>query len=425
MVCITQSVYRQIFPLGYLACSLMYPTCSHFTCPREFFSRARRQEFAYRIIIQIICHVISVVQPDGPRRPLHHRLRSESYPSTLLAPGGVPSPAGIMLPATPTRNRSLGPQHQISDSTLTESFRPPSRLGHARSQSSFLSNETPTKSMGLGRPPQLDSDDGHHDHFQSLINQISQETDYAMEFASSDHTPSIEPSQDRGGPSPAPSHPPGLAASYSTQDMHYESDEDDDDHDTNDRFHGNHDNIFNLPPVPPTLGYNEFGLPYPPDEDMRILNGFIRRMPTIESMGSGEITTSITGSNRPGGSMYTSSRPPTRNTLLSFTSSIEQDIPGSTPPSRPNSLSARAEILAGRTASSQNGASEHGELLGRPDTTMRRVSSPTSYLESPTVGGAGDTYSSHGSHGTTMSYHTATTGSSSDSYPPLPTQPKS
>src|SRR5260370_30096462 len=49
------------------------------------------------------------------------------------------------------------------------------------------------------------------------------------------------------------------------------------------------DNMFNLPPVPMALGYNEFGVPYPPEENIRILGGFIRRMPTIESMGSDEM----------------------------------------------------------------------------------------------------------------------------------------
>ncbi len=37
-----------------------------------------------------------------------------------------------------------------------------------------------------------------------------------------------------------------------------------------------------------------------------MLNGYIRRMPTIESMGSGEIATSFVGSTRLGGSVYTS-----------------------------------------------------------------------------------------------------------------------
>ncbi|KAF9484177.1 hypothetical protein BDN70DRAFT_872875 [Pholiota conissans] len=377
-------------------------------------------------LVLIIYHTISAVQLDGPRRPQHRHLRSESYPSTPLT-SGIGSSAGIMHPATPTRTRHLGAQHQISDSTLAESSRPPSRLGRVRSQSSMFSNETstPAKSLRLENSSRPGSDEGHNDHFQSMINQIAQETEDAMELASSDHAPSPETARgERGAHSPAPSYPPGLPISYSMHDTLYDSDDDDDA--DNDRFHGNSNNIFNLPPIPPALGYNEFGLPYPPDEDMRVLNGFIRRMPTIESMGSGEITASIAGSTRLGGSISNSSRPPTRNTLLSFTSSIEydRDVSGSAPPSRPSSLSARAELLAGM-APIPNGASEHGELLSRPDIAMKRVSSPTSFLESP-VAAHGDTHSSGGSGATTVSYHTATIGSSSDSYPPLSgPQPKS
>jgi hypothetical protein len=40
MVCIAQSLYQQIFAMGYLACSFMYPTHSHFTCPRKFLFEA-------------------------------------------------------------------------------------------------------------------------------------------------------------------------------------------------------------------------------------------------------------------------------------------------------------------------------------------------------------------------------------------------
>lgn len=282
-----------------------------------------------------------------------------------------------------------------------ELSRPPSRLRLARSRSSGLSAETftPGESTSLGRSalPEFDSERdliGHMDRFRSLVTQINQEAEAALEFARADHISSAEHSH--------PAAPSGLPPAYPEDEHEYETDG---------PTRGSPDNIFNLPPVPAALGYNEFGMPYPPDQDVHILNGYIRRMPTIESMGSGEIGTSIGASSRQAGS--NSSRPPTRNTLLSFTSN-EFELTGSQPPSRPNSLSVRAELLAGM--SNTNGTSEHGELQSRSDVALRRVSSPTSFLESPLMGSHGDAYST-GSHSTTLSYHTATMGSSGDSYP--------
>ncbi|KAL1742059.1 hypothetical protein HDZ31DRAFT_21908, partial [Schizophyllum fasciatum] len=43
-----------------------------------------------------------------------------------------------------------------------------------------------------------------------------------------------------------------------------------------------------LAPGAPFIGRDEFGRPYPPDGVVRVLNGYVRRMPTIESLGSRE-----------------------------------------------------------------------------------------------------------------------------------------
>jgi len=299
-------------------------------------------------------------------------------------------------------NHDWRAQHQISDATLNatfqvdESSRPPSRLRLARSRSSVLSADTftPSESISFGRStlPDVDSERdffGHMERFRSLVTQIAEEAEAALEFAQADRISSPENPRETH---PAP--PSGLPPAYS---------ENEDDDETDDLVHSSPDNIFNLPPVPAALGYNEFGMPYPPDQDVHILNGYIRRMPTIESMGSGEIGT--TSSHRPGSN---SSRPPTRNTLLSYASN-EFEWTGSQPPSRANSLSARAELLVGM--SNVTGTSEHGELQSRPDIAWKRVSSPTSFLESPLIGGQWDAHST-GSHSTTLSYHTATMGSS-------------
>ncbi|KIM41845.1 hypothetical protein M413DRAFT_445054 [Hebeloma cylindrosporum] len=357
---------------------------------------------AVTLIIIVAYHAISLLQPHYPHRPIHHRQRSE--PPIPTTPMGGASSSAMMLPP----NHDLRAQHQISDATLNATFqgdelsRPPSRLRLARSRSSGLSADTSNEPISFGRSalPDVDSEHdliGHMDRFRSLVMQLTQETEDALEFAQADDTSSTE--------DPRESDPAGLPPAYSEDERDYETDG---------PTQGSPDNIFNLPPVPAALGYNEFGMPYPPDQDVHILNGYIRRMPTIESMGSGELGTSIGASSHRAGS--SSSRPPTRNTLLSFTSN-ELEWTGSQPPSRANSLSVRAELLAGM--SNINGASEHGELQSRSDIALRRVSSPTSFLESPLMGGHWDAYST-GSHSTTVSYHTATMGSFGDSYPPGP-----
>ena len=120
------------------------------------------------------------------------------------------------------------------------------------------------------------------------------------------------------------------------------------------------------------------------------------------------------------------SRPPTRNTLLSR-HSTDYDSPNSEPPSRTNSLSARAELFVGLSSSlsnnnvpsSNNNISEHGELLGRTSSPVaRRLSTPISYVD--------QTVSSGGSGGgdfITSSTATSGTSSSLSSYQTATSEP--
>lgn len=292
-----------------------------------------------------------------------------------------------------------------SDSTLCGTSRsepsPQHRIRLARSNSSSLSPDiSPTEPLVFGRPFTSESEsellpNESVDRFQPMASQITQETDQTLDLVHSNHSPLPEITNDI----PTRDLPPS-----------YKEDWDD----FNDpRYDGN--NIFNLPPVFPTLGYNEFGLPYPPDQNVRMLNGYIRRMPTIESMGSGEVASSMGGasSNRAVESILNSSRPPTRNTLLSR-HSTDLDSPNSEPPSRPNSLSARAELIVG-LSSVPNNVSEHGELLGRTSPVARRLSTPISYVDQ-TVSSS-DFTSSTATSGTS-SYQTATSEPSSLRSPP-------
>ena len=300
-----------------------------------------------------------------------------------------------------------------SDSTLCGTSRcepsPQNQIRLARSHSSGLSQDQDmslTEPLALGHQMTTESENEllpneFVDLSQPIASQIAQETDQALNLAHSNLSPS-----------------PETANGIPTRDLPPSYKEDWDDFNdprvglTHNINNGN--NIFNLPPVFPALGYNEFGLPYPPDQNIRVLNGYIRRMPTIESMGSGEVGSSMgASSSRAVESIVNSSRPPTRNTLLSLHSTTEYDSPNSDPPSRTNSLSAHAELFVGLSSvTNNNNISEHGELLGRTSPVARRLSTPLSCYVDYTV--SSDKTSSTATSGT--SYHTAT----SESFPPPP-----
>lgn len=128
---------------------------------------------------------------------------------------------------------------------------------------------------------------------------------------------------------------------------------------------------------------------FPADERIPMMNGYIKRMPTIESMGSGELVGSIGTGNT--NHERNGPRPSTRNTMLSWNGT---EMSGSDP--RRRSLTAQAEFLYG-----MNTASEVGELIkhGHPIKIVgSRGSSP---------GPQGD------EEETLPDYHSSTSGSKS------------
>ncbi|KAJ7038875.1 hypothetical protein C8F04DRAFT_950626 [Mycena alexandri] len=149
------------------------------------------------------------------------------------------------------------------------------------------------------------------------------------------------------------------------------------------------------------VGYDEFGRPYPPDDHVRILNSYIRRMPTIESIGSREMTASTSvaasslyqeqmrdraGSLHTSASLHTLSRPPTRSAM--------HDRDGhSEPPSRAGSLGLVATELINAMGAAE-GLPDLGELVDR----VRRSGSIASSLGSSVTGNGG------GSEGRATSY---------------------
>lgn len=202
----------------------------------------------------------------------------------------------------------------------------------SRASSSSATPQTPTSPL----PAVLDSDRDLYnfvDQFRSLVSQISRETDEGLEYARPDGSSS--------------SRSESMASSYS-----YSA----------------------------AIGYDEFGRPYPPDDHVRVLGGYVRRMPTIESIGSREMGTTS--------SLYTVeriaslSRPPTRNTLPM----------SSEPPSRSNSVRMSA-------------CGELGEL-------------PSDHVDTR---GSASTGGSQPSTASTMSYYTAGSGNTSPALEAPPT----
>ncbi|KAJ7271170.1 hypothetical protein C8J57DRAFT_298970 [Mycena rebaudengoi] len=170
-----------------------------------------------------------------------------------------------------------------------------------------------------------------------------------------------------------------------------------------------------LRPAAPALGYDEFGRPYPPDDHVRILNAYIRRMPTIESLGSREFSAAGSVASA---SLYQeslqlgggASRPPTRTAMTDRSRS--STVSERETPSRAGSLSMGAAATELIQALGAEGL-DLGELVER----VRRRGSVSS-MGSVSVsmgsvsGGTGGTAGTSGTGGTahtTTSYFTAST----------------
>ncbi|KAG2005610.1 hypothetical protein CC2G_002001 [Coprinopsis cinerea AmutBmut pab1-1] len=271
---------------------------------------------------------------------------------------------------TPTTHASasqvnLDSRHLASDASLLSSRtgRSPRGLRLQRSHSSGLlsaeSHRNPPTSLLASVPEQeRESGDfgGFSDRFTSLVSQIHRETDDALEFARSDG--------DRASSRYTGDSSPRIRTASPEQEHEWTSSSDDDDGAENgdttvrqsNHDEGEEDDFYgNRPTLPPVLGYNEFGQPYPADTQVPMMNGLVRRMPTIESMGSREMGSSIAASSllADGNTRHSfqtrSSRPPTRNTLLSMLSAdglASRSSTPSEPSSRTNSLMVQAERLA-------------------------------------------------------------------------------
>jgi hypothetical protein len=226
---------------------------------------------------------------------------------------------------TQPRPRERRPSHHSS--STDESYGQPRYYYHG-STSAYSSH---------GSRPDVEGTEVDHfaDRFRSLVTEISRETDAAVDLARSD---------------------PSLRHSDSSYDS-------DDEHSYDYRDH-EHERPYHPPPMM--------------DEHVEVFGTYVRRLSTIESMGSREqsLYTNTDIRSVEGRSMR--SRPPT----MSFATD-------SNPPSRANSLN--AENMLARQA----GAGEHGEIGIKIKTQAAGTNG------SATTAGGGSYYTADGSLGNT------------------------
>ena len=280
----------------------------------------------------------------------HNRL--ESY-LTPLIPGNHHLKSSVVIPNLgPDSNH---PSHS-SDSTFSSKVSPRNRLRPNRSKLSAFSENNQSESPNDNKVDFLPMNSDHVEfegesnsfvhRFRSLISQITRETEEGMAFACSDDSGSF----DRAPDSLPSNESPELG---SEAEAAYRSDHQED--------YDNEDGFYSSSATLTHDSYEQYQQ-YPADEEIRMLNGFITRMPTIESMGSHEVRSSLGASsaNRDRERM----REPTRNTLGSW---VGSEFSGaSETQSGANSLTAQAEVLAG-----MHHSTEIGELIKRGDTVIK------------------------------------------------------
>ena len=239
--------------------------------------------------------------------------------------------------------------------------------------------------------------------FRSLISQITRETEEGMAFARSDDSSC----SDRAMEFAPGNESPELGSEY-------RSDHNKEDYDNEDGFYTSSGTLIHD-------SYDQYQQ-YPADEEIRMLNGFITRMPTIESMGSHEVRSSM-GASSANRDRERIGKKPTRNTLGSW---VGTEFSGtSETQSGTNSLTAQAEVLAGMYHST-----EIGELIKRGgDTVIRKSDSPLMNVDNNSRSLGASTNSS-----SVLSYVTAPSDSitkslvipdtTSSSHVPLPEHPE-
>ncbi len=292
----------------------------------------------------------SLAPAVGHSHPSSSTLRHSSSDGTMHTANGSPRPSTRTLPSSPP---------------LSPSRRPPPES---------------TGTVPSGNDEELHS---FVDRFRTLVSQLSQEADEAVNYARRD-------SAEYSSSAPSTSHTLTSwvgAAPLSSPPASYTS------HSATSSMSSDPYQHFIDPLSHPHPGYDEFGRPYPPDEHVSFLGGYVRRMPTIESLGSREFSEHTQSLH---------SRSNTRSTMFGG--------------SRRNSLHLSGEMatqfLAGEGMIRQMGElAEQLEVARRsePSSPVRSaVDEEGRRLESTSSGNTSDARATSRS---TLSFYTATTGS--------------
>ncbi|KAF8808746.1 hypothetical protein BYT27DRAFT_7164032 [Phlegmacium glaucopus] len=284
----------------------------------------------------------------------HHRL--ESY-LTPLIPGNGHSKSSVVEPHL---GGDSGLPCQSSDSILSTKASPRNRLRPNRSRlSAFSEDDIQIEAPNDNNPdflpmnsdrvePEGESNNFVVHRFRSLIAQIARETDEGLVFARSDGSGSSHHTVDS---------PPNQSPELGTEAIYRIDHQEDYDHE---------DDFYTSSATQVNGSYER--QQYPAVEEIRMLNGFIRRMPTIESMGSHELLSSMGASS----THRDRERIGVSSTLNTLVSRAGTDLSGTSEPhSQRNSLTAQAEVLTGLYHST-----EIGELIRRGD-TIRKVDTST------------------------------------------------
>ncbi|KDQ55993.1 hypothetical protein JAAARDRAFT_317116 [Jaapia argillacea MUCL 33604] len=219
--------------------------------------------------------------------PSHHR---SSWSSS--GHGHVASSGRTVVPSVHGSHEDLGDLEEIH---LERPSRPVSeRLDDSQDGDFGAASQTPDEDLI-----------SFVDRFRAMVTQVTRETEEGLEFARGDDFDSAD------------AHTTGVPPDYEANPEEDEAYEDDDEE----------------------VQYEEFPRrSFTPEDHVRMLGGFVRRMPTIESLSSREVMSSVRGAGSASvRSLYSGSRPPTRANTINMSDgwSLSQ------PPSRSNSLNWR------------------------------------------------------------------------------------
>ena len=265
--------------------------------------------------------------------------------------------------------------HLTTERSLSNKSSPRHRLRSTPSRSSEGApsyNNQDFVSMGSQTDPTF------IERFRSMISQVSRETDEGLAYARASYTSCQSQSSVDSPTSPDMD----VETLHGSQYDPYQ-DADDDFYASTLRHETQHADDYQPQNHPAE------------EQHVRVMNGYIKRMPTIESMGSRELLGSLVASSLNMNHDRNVPRPPTRNSVPSWNGT---DVSGSGDVRR-RSLTAQAELLVGMFE--KNNLSEIGELM-KPGETIKLVDSGTSGYHYDS--------STSGSKASIQSFHTAPNG---------------